>query len=109
MPSLAALAGVGQACSALSKQQLARVWNEHTRTGEHRSRQTAFPKWVPRDVLCDAQRLSVSAAEQILLPWLQLGRTPGKAKAEQHQDLGLLLETIAPEASVQISSASSAG
>lgn len=52
--------------SRFQKQRLAKVWNEHTRTGAHRSRVTAFPDWVPRNVLDQAERLSMSEAEQIL-------------------------------------------
>jgi hypothetical protein len=47
--------------------QLAKVWDEHTRTGAHRSRTTAFPDWVPADVLRAAERLSVTDAETILV------------------------------------------
>ena len=54
--------------SRFQKGRLAKVWNEHTRTGAHRSRQTAFPDWVPRDVRDQAQRLSMTEAEQMLPP-----------------------------------------
>jgi hypothetical protein len=56
------------------KAQLVKVWNEHTQTGAHRSRTTAFPEWVPGDVLREAEQLSMADAERILLPWLALGR-----------------------------------
>ena len=55
-------------------EQLVRTWNEHTRRGAHRSRRMAFPTWVPREVMTQAQELSRVDAEQILLPWLALGR-----------------------------------
>jgi hypothetical protein len=51
------------------KDQLAKVWNEHTSTGAHRSRRMPFPEWVPREVMRQAERLSISKAEQILSPW----------------------------------------
>src|SRR5437870_3733978 len=35
----------------LGKQRLARVWDEHTESGAHASRQLAFPQWVPADVV----------------------------------------------------------
>lgn len=54
--------------SRFQPNRLAKVWNEHTRSGAHRSRVTAFPDWVPRDVLADAERLSMAEAEQILSP-----------------------------------------
>src|SRR4051812_4184586 len=56
------------------KAQLAKIWDEHTRTGAHRSRRTAFPDWVPSDVLREAEQLSMADAERSLLPWLALGR-----------------------------------
>lgn len=55
------------------KEQLAKIWEEHTRTGAHRSRKTVFPKWVPSEVLQEAERLSLTDAERILSPWLMLG------------------------------------
>jgi hypothetical protein len=56
------------------KAQLAKVWNEHTATGAHRARETAFPAWVPADVVEASERLSVADAERMLAPWLALGR-----------------------------------
>ena len=56
------------------KSQLSKVWDEHTRTGAHRSRRTAFPAWVPGDVLREAEQLSMADAERILSPWMMLGR-----------------------------------
>jgi hypothetical protein len=56
------------------KQQLAKLWDEHTRTGAHRARSTAFPKWVPNSVLREAEKLSLADAERILSPWAALGR-----------------------------------
>jgi hypothetical protein len=58
--------------SRFRKSQLVKVWNEHTRTGAHRSRQTAFPRWVPTQVRLEAERLSVTEAERTLSPWLAL-------------------------------------
>lgn len=66
-PALARLA------SRFRKDQLAKVWNEHTPTGAHRSRQMPYPEWVPGDVMRHAQRLSLGEAEQILSPWPALG------------------------------------
>ena len=56
------------------KAQLARVWNEHTSSGAHRSRSTPFPDWVPADVAREAERLSLAQAERLLLPYLALGK-----------------------------------
>jgi hypothetical protein len=57
-----------------TKARLAKTWNEHTATGAHRSRRQSFPEWVPRDVIAEAKRLSVSEAERTIGPWLGLGR-----------------------------------
>jgi hypothetical protein len=54
------------------KEQLARVWSEHTPSGAHRTRRIAFPAWVPSEVTKEAKRLSLADAETILLPWLAL-------------------------------------
>ncbi len=66
--------------SRFRKAQLAKVWNEHTRSGAHRSRRMAFPAWVPSDVVKQAKRLSIRDAEEILSPWLALGSkaAPGR-------------------------------
>jgi hypothetical protein len=61
------------------KEELAKVWNEHTRTGAHRARTLPFPEWVPGAVMRHAARLSIGEAELILSPWPVLGgkRTKG--------------------------------
>jgi hypothetical protein len=64
--------------SRFHKEQLAKVWNEHTRRGAHRSRCMAFPAWVPSDVVKQAERLSLAEAEEILSPWLALGSKAAK-------------------------------
>jgi hypothetical protein len=46
--------------------QLAKVWNEHTATGEHRSRRISFPEWVPAEVARQANRLSLTRAHEML-------------------------------------------
>ena len=55
--------------SRFQEEQLAKVWNEHTRTGAHRSRQMPFPEWVPSEIMRQAQRLSLAEAEEILSEW----------------------------------------
>jgi len=59
--------------SRFRRDQLAKVWSEHTPTGAHRSRRMPFPEWVPGEVMRHAERLSIAEAEQILSPWLVLG------------------------------------
>jgi len=54
----------------LGKDRLARVRDEHTATGAHRSRLEPFPDWVPSETMRAAAALSVSEAEAILAPWL---------------------------------------
>ena len=61
--------------SRFRKEQLARVWDEHTRSGAHQSRREPFPNWVPSEIMKEADALSVAEAENILSPWLALGRS----------------------------------
>jgi hypothetical protein len=56
------------------KEQLAKVWDEHTPSGAHQSRREQFPSWVPSEVMKAAEALSAPEAEKILSPWLALGR-----------------------------------
>ena len=69
-PALAKLA------SRFRRDQLAKVWSEHTPSGAHRSRRQAFPSWVPAQVRREAEQLSVSDAEALLSPVLPLVSTP---------------------------------
>ena len=66
--------------SRFRKAQLFKVWDEHSRTGAHRSRRTAFPEWVPSEVLREAEQLSMVDAERILSPWMALGRRRVKGR-----------------------------
>jgi hypothetical protein len=54
------------------RERLAKTWNEHTRSGAHRSRRIPFPRWVPIDVIGEAARLSIADAEKIMPAWLNL-------------------------------------
>ena len=56
------------------KDQLAKVWEEHTPSGAHRARRTPFPAWVPSDVVREARALSISEAEAALLPCLAFSK-----------------------------------
>jgi hypothetical protein len=56
------------------KKQLTKVWDEHTRSGAHQSKREPFPNWVPSDVIKEAEALSLAEAENILSPWLPLGK-----------------------------------
>jgi hypothetical protein len=66
-PALVKLAG------RFRKDQLARVRNEHTASGAHRSLRVPFPDWVPADAMKEAKSMSVSEAEAVFSPWLHLG------------------------------------
>lgn len=55
------------------KGRLARVWDEHTASGAHRSRRQPFPKWVPAEVVAQAAALSMAEAERELSAWPDLG------------------------------------
>jgi hypothetical protein len=46
--------------------QLAEIHEEHTSSGRHVNRIVGYPKWVPRDVMAEAQRLSESEAKALL-------------------------------------------
>ena len=48
------------------KAQLARAWDEHSESGAHVSKRIAFPGWVPREVVTEAEALSVAEAEELL-------------------------------------------
>jgi len=67
-PALVKLAGRFQ------RTRLAKVWNEHTPTGAHRARSSPFPTWVPKEVVRQAEALSVSEAESLLSRVLPLTR-----------------------------------
>jgi hypothetical protein len=43
--------------------ELARVWSEHTSSGAHVQKRVAYPKWVPPDVLRQAESLTEREAE----------------------------------------------
>jgi hypothetical protein len=62
------------------KSRLAKVDNEHTASGAHRSVSTPFPEWVPDDVRREAARLSVSDAEAALAPILAPKQPPSKKR-----------------------------
>ena len=61
------------------KDQLAKVWEEHTPSGAHRARRTPFPAWVPSDVAQEAEALSISEAETALKPCLAFTSEPRKS------------------------------
>jgi hypothetical protein len=73
------------------RDQLARVWSEHTASGAHRKRREAFPRWVPREVLEQAARLTEEDAERLLAPCLPFARARGRATLRTrrpHADAG---------------------
>ena len=55
--------------SRFRAEQLAKVWNEHTVTGAHQSKQERFPTWVPAEVMKQAKAMSVAEAESVLSQW----------------------------------------
>jgi hypothetical protein len=62
---------------SFGKERLAKVWDEHTKSGAHVSRRVPFPKWVPSDVMKEAGTLSIQQAERILstvLAWKPVKR-----------------------------------
>ena len=64
--------------SRFRKKQLAKVWDDHSRSGTHQSKQEPFPNWVSSEVMKEAEALSVADAEKILSLWLALGKAHEK-------------------------------
>jgi hypothetical protein len=69
--------------SRFPKARLAKVWNEHTPSGAHRSRRVAFPNWVSDDVARQAQALPLSEAEVLLSQLLTLGMPQAKPRSRR--------------------------
>src|SRR5262245_6362877 len=63
-----------------STDRLAKVWDEHTEGGAHRSKSLPFPKWVPDEVMNDAELLSEAAAEKLFPPAV-VPATPAHAES----------------------------
>ncbi len=51
------------------KKQLAQVHEVHTSSGRHVTKEVAFPKWVPVEVVTEASRLSEEEAAEMLGRW----------------------------------------
>jgi hypothetical protein len=49
--------------SRFKRADLAKVWSEHTRSGAHVLKRVAYPKWVPPDVLRQAEFLTEREAQ----------------------------------------------
>jgi hypothetical protein len=64
--------------SRFSSDQLAQVSDEHTPSGKHVSHAVAYPQWVPREVLEEAQRLTERQATELLGLVIDLPRAPRK-------------------------------
>lgn len=74
--------------SRFPRAQLAKVWDEHTPSGAHRSRRVAFPAWVPADVARQAEKLPLSEAEAILSPLLAFRMERAKPKRTSRRRTG---------------------
>ena len=74
--------------SRFPRAQLAKVWDEHTPSGAHRSRRLAFPAWVPDDVARQAKKLPLSEAEAILSPLLAFTTERTKPKRTSRRTTG---------------------
>ena len=70
------------------REQLAKVWDEHTASGAHRSRQEPFPEWVPSEVKRKAAALSDSEAESILQSSLLGGSSVSRGRASRRTNSG---------------------
>jgi hypothetical protein len=51
--------------------QLAQIRQEHTATGKHVNHLTAYPAWVPAEILEEATRLSTQEAEVLLKDFIK--------------------------------------
>jgi hypothetical protein len=69
--------------SRFRKEQLAKVWNEHTASGAHQSKREPFPTWVPSDVMKQAKAMSVAEAESVLSQWLELATIARARRAKR--------------------------
>jgi len=69
-PALVRLAG------RFPKQRLAAVKEAHTPAGKHKLLVTPFPKWVPKEILGAAQKLSEEEAASQLAVLLQSSKGP---------------------------------
>jgi hypothetical protein len=78
-PALVKLAG------RFPRKHLAKIWEEHTKTGAHRSRSLAFPQWVPGEVLSSAEALSLTEADLLLGLQAPRGQTRRDAKSSRHR------------------------
>lgn len=65
------------------RERLAKIWEEHTETGAHRSKAVEFPDWVPEDVMKEAQGLSSTDAQALLGALISLGGPGGQKKPRQ--------------------------
>ena len=59
--------------------QLAQVHQEHTPSGHHVSRELSYPKWVPPEVVEEAQRLTEQEGCSALGRWATLPRKASKS------------------------------
>jgi len=63
--------------------QISQVHEEHTTSGRHVTRETAFPKWVPPEVLESAKGLSEQEALDSLGSWRYVRRVVGPKAARR--------------------------
>ena len=54
--------------------QIAQIRQEHTASGKHVNHLTAYPKWVPAEILGEAERLTTQEAEALLKDFI--GKAP---------------------------------
>jgi hypothetical protein len=63
--------------------QLAKIWNEHTTGGAHKSCSIPFPDWVPTEIAREAQKLGQLEAEKLLAACLPSTETKAKTKRKR--------------------------
>jgi hypothetical protein len=76
-PSLVRLA------SRFPAKQLAKVWDEHTPSGRHVSREIPFPQWVPPETIEDAKNISEDEALTALGNWATVPAPPKRTQRKR--------------------------
>jgi hypothetical protein len=71
--------------SRLGRARLSKVWNEHSDSGAHISRQISFPSWVPAEVAAEAKRLTVEEATAALPAGLLIGKPAPRERKQRPQ------------------------
>jgi hypothetical protein len=64
--------------------RLAKIWQEHTPSGNHVSREMPFPQWVPPETIEHARNISKEEAIAALGNWAMLPDPPKRMQRKRH-------------------------